>query len=354
MTFTHGLTMIAAAGITLLVVPGPVRAISPLPDTTSPCSSTGPCFKITNSNTTSATAQALVGISGNGSSTGMASGVYGASASGRGVSGYSLTLIGVGGESQAGNGIQGNAHASGHGVAGINDFVSGGAGGFGVYGSSLKNDGIQGQTSSATHSGVSGIAAVTGGGGIGVFGSANGPGTGVYGSNANTAGFAGYFNGNVIATGTITPGSSDARLKKDVKSLEGALDKLLQLRGVTYQWKDPAEHGNQAGTQRGFIAQDVEKVLPEWIGTDAKGFKTISIPGRGLEALVVESVRTLKIQNDELRVRNDDLSTRVKALEGRHPVMSSIFSGGLGSGLAIGLLPLGFVVGLRRRKDRRN
>jgi hypothetical protein len=145
----------------------------------------------------------------------------------------------------------------------------------------------------------------------------------IFGDNASPNGYAGYFTGrlhvqgNITATGTITAGSSDARLKKDIKSLDGALDRLLQLRGVTFQWIDPSQHGHQVGTQQGFIAQDVEKVMPEWIGSDDKGFKTVAIPGRALEAMVVESIRTLKAQNDELRDRVQALERQVAASSGK-------------------------------------
>ena len=42
--------------------------------------------------------------------------------------------------------------------------------------------------------------------------------------------------------------SSDIRQKKNVAKLTGALDKLIQLQGVTYEWVNPEEHGNQTTT----------------------------------------------------------------------------------------------------------
>ncbi len=53
------------------------------------------------------------------------------------------------------------------------------------------------------------------------------------------------------------------------------------------------------------IAQEVEKVFPEWVGTDRDGYKTLTI--RGFEALAVESLRTLKSENDVLRQKLSDL-----------------------------------------------
>ncbi|UXR63770.1 tail fiber domain-containing protein [Bdellovibrio bacteriovorus] len=84
-------------------------------------------------------------------------------------------------------------------------------------------------------------------------------------------------NGN-IGIGTTTPGykldvngtlrafgitdSSDVRLKRDIASLDPAteLDKILQVQGVSYNWKNP-EHGRRP--QLGFIAQELEKIYPE-------------------------------------------------------------------------------------------
>ena len=60
--------------------------------------------------------------------------------------------------------------------------------------------------------------------------------------------------------------------------------------------------------QTGFIAQEVEKAFPNWLGENKAGFKTLDIPQREMQALLVESIRTLKTENDELK-------TRVKALE---------------------------------------
>src|SRR5687768_5367909 len=61
---------------------------------------------------------------------------------------------------------------------------------------------------------------------------------------------------------------SDVRLKRNVSTLEGSLDKLLKLRGVTFEWKDPAKHVGRFGVQTGFIAQEVEKVFPDWVDTN--------------------------------------------------------------------------------------
>jgi hypothetical protein len=140
--------------------------------------------------------------------------------------------------------------------------------------------------------------------------------------------YAGYFGGNVQVTGEIFVGScsgcaSDIRLKKNVQPLTGALNRLLALRGVSFEWKDPLAHeheaGHGAGLQTGFIAQDVESVFPSWVkqdgytAPDGERYKTLEL--RQMEALEVESIRTLKEENDELKARADRLEERLRALE---------------------------------------
>ena len=89
---------------------------------------------------------------------------------------------------------------------------------------------------------------------------------------------------------------SDARLKHNIQPLTGALDSLLQLRSVTYEYNDPAATQQPAGKQTGFIAQEVEKVFPEWVGEKADGYKFIDI--RGFESLTVQSLRELRAEKD--------------------------------------------------------
>jgi len=71
--------------------------------------------------------------------------------------------------------------------------------------------------------------------------------------------------------------ASDARLKRNVQDLEGALATLLALRGVTYEYADPGTIGELPGERIGMIAQEVERVVPDWVETGADGYKRLSI-----------------------------------------------------------------------------
>ena len=71
---------------------------------------------------------------------------------------------------------------------------------------------------------------------------------------------------------------SDIRWKQNIVPLQSSLDKVMQLKPVNFDWRAnefPDLHFSN-GTQIGFIAQDVEKVIPEVVTTDNNGYKGIS------------------------------------------------------------------------------
>jgi hypothetical protein len=102
---------------------------------------------------------------------------------------------------------------------------------------------------------------------------------------------------------------SDLRLKRAVAPIEGALDRLLRLHGVSFEYKLPALPNGIAlpqGQQLGFIAQQVREVIPEWVGETGDGM--LYVGERGSTALLVEALR-------ELSERNAQLEARIAALE---------------------------------------
>lgn len=102
---------------------------------------------------------------------------------------------------------------------------------------------------------------------------------------------------------------SDLRLKQDIQPLEGALERLLQLRGVRFEYRVPELPGGielPRGVQTGFLAQEVREVFPDWVHESREGY--LSIGERGTTALLVEALR-------ELTARNDALEARITALE---------------------------------------
>ncbi len=119
----------------------------------------------------------------------------------------------------------------------------------------------------------------------------------------------------LLADSAAKPGSntwtiwSDRRLKKNIEPLSGALERILQLHGVTFQWSDPASQGGITGTQMGLIADEVQRAFPQWVGRDPKGYQTLTVGG--FEALTAEALRELRAEKDreiaELKVEIEKL-----------------------------------------------
>lgn len=110
---------------------------------------------------------------------------------------------------------------------------------------------------------------------------------------------------------------SDARLKEDIHSLDGALDRMLELDPVTFQFRDPAAIGERPGTHIGFTAQQVETVFPEWVGERKDGIKYVA--PKGFEALTVAAMHELRTEKDaqieKLEAENSGLRERLASLE---------------------------------------
>lgn len=110
---------------------------------------------------------------------------------------------------------------------------------------------------------------------------------------------------------------SDARLKHDVQPLEGALDQLLALHGVRFEYIDPAAIHELPGERIGMVAQEVAQVFPDWVDEGPDGYLRLTV--RGFEALAVEALRDLRREKDaqieSLRSALDAQARQIAALE---------------------------------------
>lgn len=83
------------------------------------------------------------------------------------------------------------------------------------------------------------------------------------------------FNNAGGTTCTVQPGgtgfscSSDARLKTNVATVVNPQDIIRQLRGVTFNWTSSPDGQSHAG----FIAQELEQLIPSAVSTDSRGYK---------------------------------------------------------------------------------
>jgi hypothetical protein len=106
---------------------------------------------------------------------------------------------------------------------------------------------------------------------------------------------------------------SDIKLKKNLLPISDALGKVLQMGGVSYEWKDDyytvknEEDGSEvtkkrdipAGRHYGVIAQEIEKVLPEVVTTGADGTKAVAYTE--IIAFLIEAIKAQQKQIDELK-----------------------------------------------------
>ncbi len=118
----------------------------------------------------------------------------------------------------------------------------------------------------------------------------------------------GYMDSGACVAGTCV---SDIRFKQNIMLLSGALDKILQLNPISFEFID-SDFGQ--GRQYGLIAQEVEKIIPEIVKTNDDGIKKVRY-GLEIQMYMLEAIKELKIENDQLKQDNADLKNRVSALE---------------------------------------
>lgn len=124
-------------------------------------------------------------------------------------------------------------------------------------------------------------------------------------------------NGNVVAAGYSC--SSDIRFKQNITPYTSALQKIMGLQGVVYDWNTEKFKDRSFSKERqiGFIAQDVEKVIPELVKTDEQGYKSMDYSR--LSVVLVEAFKEQKRLSDAkisaLEKENASLKLRLASLE---------------------------------------
>ena len=111
-------------------------------------------------------------------------------------------------------------------------------------------------------------------------------------------------NGYMWIQGTLTQ-NSDQNLKQNIQPLNNAIQNLQQIKGISYQWKNTEQMGNQ--TEIGVIAQDVEKVYPELVGEN-EGYKTTNYTG--LIPVLIEAVKEQQKLIEQLQQRISELENK--------------------------------------------
>ena len=113
--------------------------------------------------------------------------------------------------------------------------------------------------------------------------------------------------GEIRATDNITGYySSDSRLKENIVNINGALEKVSMLKGVTFDWCENyiKERGGEDGYfikkhDTGLIAQDVQEVLPEIVRKKKDGY--LGVQYDKMVGLLVEAIKELRTEVNELK-----------------------------------------------------
>jgi len=111
--------------------------------------------------------------------------------------------------------------------------------------------------------------------------------------------------------------SSDERLKREIKEYKNALATIEALSGKTYYWKTEefADRGFDERLKYGFIAQEVEQVLPNLVYEDKKGYKSVDyiqvIP------ILTNAVQEQQLELKAVKEENQDLKNVLKQMEKR-------------------------------------
>ena len=96
-----------------------------------------------------------------------------------------------------------------------------------------------------------------------------------------------------------------------------SLERLLRLRGVTFDYAREELREGYEDTRCGWIAQDVDKVFPEWVSEAPDGMKMVTPVG--FRALAVEALRELRAEKDaeiaKLARENAELRGRLERIE---------------------------------------
>ena len=126
----------------------------------------------------------------------------------------------------------------------------------------------------------------------------------------------------IRAAGVLTNGavdtSSDRRLKTRITPITNATGVIQALKPVSYLWKDPLRDSR---THHGFIAQEVEKILPDLVKTDEDtGLKSmaytelIAVLVKG-QQLQTEEIELLRAEINRERQARKELEKRIELLE---------------------------------------
>ena len=133
-----------------------------------------------------------------------------------------------------------------------------------------------------------------------------------------------HVNGVARSTQALWATSSDARVKKNVQTLSGSLQKLLELRPVTFEYTRDYIGDNEAleGQSVGFIAQEIKEIFPDMVSMveEGVGNKTIDdflvLDPSNLVPMLVDAIKEIKTEKDrEIKTLRENLKAKTLAIQ---------------------------------------
>jgi hypothetical protein len=132
--------------------------------------------------------------------------------------------------------------------------------------------------------------------------------------------------GEIRASSEITAYfSSDRRLKENIKLIENPITIIDQIRGVTFDWTD--EHMARRGGEDGYfvrkhdigvIAQEVQAVLPELVGTREDGY--LAVKYEKMVPLLIEAIKAQQKTIDSLVKDLDNIKEFINDLKNKNGI----------------------------------
>jgi len=104
---------------------------------------------------------------------------------------------------------------------------------------------------------------------------------------------------------------SSKRWKENIQPLHGSLEKVLQLKGVSFDWREGGKH------DIGLIAEEVGVVIPEVVAYEENAVDAQSIDYGRLVTVLIEAMKEQQGTIEELKQKNENLTERIELLEGR-------------------------------------
>ena len=119
---------------------------------------------------------------------------------------------------------------------------------------------------------------------------------------------------NITTLDWSADSTSDSRLKKDILNCCYGLEDLIKMRPITFKWNDNAIFKDNR-TRVGLIAEEVEEIIPEIVGTDSRNNKYIEY--NQITSVMIKAIQELKEKNDKLEKDKNDLKLEISNILSR-------------------------------------